>query len=96
MKNLSNVLVEVIDWNQLGVNLDMKSHKLKEIDKNKRGHTGDCRLALVDLWLRTDVYASWEKLIEALRKMEEHSSVIERIQTEFLQGRTAGARGQGT
>lgn len=96
MKNLSNVLVEVLDWNQLGVNLDMKPHKLKEIERNKRGLIGDCRLAFIDLWLRTDVTASWEKLIEALRKMDEHSSVIERIQAEFLQGGTAGARGQGT
>lgn len=91
MKNLSNVLVEVLDWNQLGINLDLKTYKLQEIAKNKQGEVGACRLAFIDLWLRSDVHASWERLVEALEKMDERA-VVGRIREEFLQGGIAGSR----
>lgn len=91
VKNLSNVLVEVLEWHQLGVNLDLKHYKLNEIAKNKMGDAAACRLAFIDLWLRTDVNASWEKLVEALEKMGEHRT-IERIKAEFLHPGVIGAR----
>lgn len=69
MKNLLNVLVELVRWEDLGAHLGLKHYKLTEIDRNKRGDVGQCKLALVDMWLRTDVNASWEKLVQALRDM---------------------------
>ena len=97
MKNLSNVLVEVLNWPQLGANLDLKMYKLKEIEKNKMGDIAGGRLAFIDLWLRTDVNASWEKLITALEMIGGYETTIERIREEFLHP-GAGARGsaQGT
>jgi hypothetical protein len=92
VKNLSNVLVEVMEWDQLGINLDLKPFKLKEIGKNKPGDIAGCRLALIDLWLRSDINASWQKLTEALEKLGEYSSTIDRIKTDFLRG-SGQARG---
>ena len=95
---MSNILVEVDKWETLGINLGLKKYKLKEIDRSKLGDIALCRLDLIDLWLRSDIYASWEKLIEALTKMDDYSTTIERIRTEFLQGGIPGGvrpRGMG-
>ncbi len=91
-KNLSNVLMPVVNWKQLGINLDIKRYKLNEIEKNYSGDTAGARLALIDLWLRSDINASWEKLIAALKEMDE-VEVIERIQADFLQGGAEEAPG---
>lgn len=99
MKNLLNVLVELVRWEDLGAHLGLKHYKLTEIERNKRGDVGQCKLALVDMWLRTDVNASWEKLVQALRDMGgaetegedgDHARIIEKIRRNYLQGASTG------
>lgn len=84
MKNLSNILIEVENWYQLGVNLELKTFKLTEIRHNRGLNLVSCRIALIDLWLRCDVNASWEKLVRALEEMEE-DVVVNKIQKMFIQ-----------
>ena len=85
MKNLSNVLVEVLEWQGLGVKLDIKRYKLEEINRNNHGNVPLCKMALIDLWLRGDIKASWEKLAEALTEMGE-ADTVEKIRTTYLLG----------
>ena len=55
-----------MDWKSLGIELDISSARLNEIDVNNRGMVGACRGAMVEVWLATDVEASWSKLADAL------------------------------
>lgn len=93
MKNLSNILVEVLEWKQLGANLGMKMYKLNEIGRNNMGSVAGAKLAFIDQWLRSDVNASWEKLAKALEDTG-NDTVIERINREFISGAAAPGRGK--
>ena len=71
MKNLIKVLNEVCsDWETLGVKLDVKWSKIKEIAKS-RSHREPhlCLADLMDFWLGNDVDASWERVATALEEM---------------------------
>ena len=85
MKNLTNALVPVFNWNQLGLNLGLPNYKLEEIRRSKMNDANLCRIALLDLWLRTDVDASWEKLIGALEDMSEETTV-KKIRENYCTG----------
>lgn len=84
MKNITNVLVEVGQWEQLGINLGIKQYKLNEIERSKRGDVPLCKIALIDLWQRTDIHANWEKLAEALCGIDDLA--VQRIYNEYIQG----------
>lgn len=84
------MLVEVTDWDQLATRLSIKDYKINEIARNKHGNVAQCKLALVDLWLRSDLSASWDKLVEALTEVGGHERVVDKIKTEFLPGVPVG------
>ncbi len=89
IKNLSNILVEVVNWDTLGINLNIKSYKVEEIRRNKNGDVTMCKMALIDHWLRSDVKASWEKLVEVLEQMGE-ADTAQKIRIKYLQGAGGG------
>lgn len=68
MRNITNELVDVIDWESVGLVLDISSTKLHEIRANRMNNGALCKISMADTWLRSDVNASWEKLADALDK----------------------------
>ena len=82
LKNLLNAIKDVVDWKSLGVQLDISAAKIKEIDVNNRGQVADCRFALVQYWLESDVACSWERLIDALKAIGQ-SVLAEEIRTKY-------------
>lgn len=84
LKHLLNVLVDVTEWENLGAALEIKPAKVKAIARNKNNHVARCKYDLMDHWLRSDLSASWQKLMEALTDpiMEgDHTVTIEAIRT---------------
>ena len=71
MKELTEALREVVDWHQLGVLLGIKPFRLQEVRMNHPHDAHHCKVAMLDGWLRSDVEASWEKLAQALEKMDQ-------------------------
>ena len=71
VRNISNALVAVTDWYNLGVALGIQPHKLDTIRINHHGTVNHCKFNLYDLWLRTDLDASWSKLARALSEAGE-------------------------
>ena len=86
--------MELVAWETLGAGLGIKPYKLQAIERNKRGDIAQCKLALFDLWLRSDTNASWEKLVAALTEMGDHETIIEQIQSKYLTGGVGGGRAQ--
>ena len=64
-------------WEELGVQLlDEEQRKmLKNIEKNE-SDVQSCCTKLFDHWLTVDVHASWNKLIEALKEIDENHLAV--------------------
>ena len=56
------------DWFQLGQQL-IETTNLKTIEANYR-KVSDCMIHTMSQWLQSDLKASWEKLAEAVPKVE--------------------------
>ena len=74
-RNILNVLhmADFADahWELLGKQL-IKRSALLNIDANRRGNPSLCLIDTISQWLRTDTKASWEKLAEAVAKVEQY------------------------
>ena len=57
----------VTDWFMLGHSLKIEHTALKRIETQYGSDIERCKVEMVDHWLKTDVTASWEKLLQALR-----------------------------
>lgn len=79
-----NELKSVSDWHTLGVNLDLKSHQLTEIEKNHRGDDQrGCKTEMLACWQNNTTTPSWEAVAEALCLMDAHT-VANRIRRKFI------------
>ena len=66
VRNITNELVDVAEWEPVGLNLGLSAAKLAEIKSSRMNNAPLCKISMADAWLRSDVYATWEKLAEAL------------------------------
>ena len=87
LKALTNELKTVSDWHTLGVNLDLKSHQLKEIERNYRGDDKRCKTEVLDRWLESTPSPTWEAVVEALCLMEAHI-VADSIRRKYITSAT--------
>ena len=68
VRNITNILVDVEDWESVGLELGISAAKLNEIRTNRANNAALCNISMADTWLRRDTEASWEKLEAALEK----------------------------
>lgn len=80
-----DLLSEVTDTFTLGLQLGIKPAKLKEIERNHCHDVQRQKQETIAAWLACDPSASWEDLVEALVKMDEHTTA-KKI-SEYLQSR---------
>ena len=66
MRNITNELVDVLEWEPVGIELGISATKLHEIRANRMNNGPLCKISMADTWLRSDVNATWEKLAKAL------------------------------
>ena len=64
------------DWEDLGLQL-MKPYPLKTIKANHPGEPSVCMIDTVFWWIKSDEKANWEKLAEALSKLESYGEKAE-------------------
>ena len=60
------MLLQVSDWNMLGLALNLNSYELGIIEKNHRGDTRQQTLKMFEHWLNVQPDASYEQLIKSL------------------------------
>ena len=65
-KNIITELKAVVEWKTLGVQLDIRATKIKEIEVNNRYQVAECKHDMVQFWLESDTSCSWKRLIDAL------------------------------
>ena len=75
MKNILNVLhyrdvdFADADWEILGQQL-IRHSQLRNIRADRRGNPSLCLIDTASTWLQTDLNASWERLAEAIEKVD--------------------------
>ena len=81
-KNILNVLHKAgfadAHWELLGMQLIERSPVLN-IRENRHGDSNHCMMDTISQWLRTDPKASWEKLAEAVAKLEQYGEATANI-----------------
>ena len=68
LKNLTNALHEVDDWQGLGIQLDIGYHELQKF-ANEHRKTEEQKRAMLQFWLDKEPRGSWEILLSALGKL---------------------------
>ena len=81
LKNLTNALREVDDWEDLGIQLDIEYHELQKF-VSEHQKTDERKRAMLQFWLDHDTKASWEKVISALFEMK-LNCVAEEIKRKY-------------
>ena len=82
MRNIVNVLHEAKfgdgDWELLGLQL-IKYNDLTTIKADRHGKSGLCMMDMVSQWLKTESEPSWDKLAEAVEKVEEYGKATAKV-----------------
>ena len=68
LKNLTNALKKVDDWQGLGIQLKIDYHELQKFDR-EHPRIEERKRAMLQYWLDSDTTACWEVLISALNNM---------------------------
>jgi len=71
--------VTVADWFPLGVQLGIRSSKLREIEKDHPGDVWRCKFKLLDWWHRNAREVSWNALAHALAKTGGYDALTQRL-----------------
>ena len=77
-------MLKEVDWNELGVQLDVPKHILNNI--GKENPTEARKLSeVLNYWLNNGD-ANWKEIIEALRRIGKHENIIKNIESEYYYG----------
>ena len=82
LKDLVYELKEV-DWNQLGIQLNVPRHILKNIDRENPGNESRKLSEVLQYWIDNEPEPSWEKIIQALQRIGRHKNIITSIQSKY-------------
>ena len=82
MKNIVNVLHEAKfgdgDWELLGLQL-IEYNDLTTIEAKRRAKPGLCMMDMISQWLKTGLEPSWDKLAEAVEKVEGYGKATAKV-----------------
>ena len=66
------VTIKVIEWYDLGLQLDIDDHELDVIQKDHRGDVSACRREMFRTWLKNFPIATYQQLVQALHNIGEN------------------------
>ena len=82
LKDLVYELKEV-DWNQLGIQLNVPRHILRNIDRENPANEPRKLSEVLQYWIDNEPEPSWEKIIQALQRICGHKNIITSIQSKY-------------
>ena len=83
LKDLVYVL-EDVDWNQLGIQLNVPRHILRNIDRENPGNESKKLSKVLEYWIDNEPAASWEKILEALQRIGGHANITTNIKSKYI------------
>ena len=72
-----------VDWNQLGIQLNVPRHILRNIDRENPGNESRKLSEVLQYWIANEPEPSWEKISQALEKIGGHGNIITNIQLKY-------------
>ena len=82
---IEDLVIELkkVDWHRLGIQLRVPPDRLDKIEDDYR-HSADRKLSEVLMWwLQNEKDPSWNKICEALRRMEEYANIVREIKMNY-------------
>ena len=71
-----------VDWHELGIQLEVPAHTLTKIGREH--HTEARKLSeVLQYWLNNGE-TSWNRIVEALKRIEGHGNIIKTIESEYI------------
>ena len=67
-----SVTIKVIEWYDLGLQLDINDYELDLIQKDHRGDVRACRREMFRTWLKSFPTATYQQLVQALLAIGEN------------------------
>ena len=84
LKDLVYELKEV-DWKQLGIQLNVPRHILRNIDRENPGNESRKLSEVLQYWIdNAELAASWETILVALQRIGGHKNIITSIQSKYM------------
>ena len=83
LKALIIELKSVLNWQKLGVSLDLSYNRLRIIEMKNLGDNERCKLEMLADWLDNTTNPTWEAIVEALYLMDEHK-VAKQIRRKYI------------
>ena len=75
--------LKAVDWHDLGIQLDVPPHILKNI--GKENPTEARKLSeVLQYWLNNGE-AHWKEIVKALKRIGNHGNIIRTIESEYLE-----------
>lgn len=76
--------VTAADWFKLGVQLELRPARLKEIERNYPQDAQRCKTEVLNMWLQNAPEVSWKNLAQAVEAMGEYTSVAQALRRKML------------
>ena len=70
---------EVTGWYSLGIQLEIETSYLDQIEKNYGGDTERCKIEVIKFWVRNGQKPTMRKLAKAVEDMGGHTKVVETL-----------------
>jgi len=81
LKNVVKSLRAVIDWEELGIQLEIEYYELEKIRIDRR-NIDPCKREMVRWWLKHGISPSWQKLCDALKDLQQEC-IANQIVSEY-------------
>ena len=69
-------------WYSLGIQLDIDTFYLDQIETSYRGDAERCKIEVIKFWLRNVKRFTWNKLARAVKGMGRHAKVVETLKAK--------------
>jgi hypothetical protein len=71
--------LQEVDWNQLGIQLDVPRHILKNFDRDYPHDSSRKLSEVLQYWINNEPEPSWEKILQALQRIGGHRNIITNV-----------------
>ena len=80
---LMEILEPLVEWEKFAIFLPKMSDAMIRVILKDKSSTDQQKMALFSKWLRVDSYATWDKVIVALSKANEHY-LVSKVQENLI------------
>lgn len=82
LKQILRDTKEVTGWYYLGIQMDIDTSYLDQVEKSYGGDPERCKIEVIKFWLHNVQNFTWNKLARAIEAMERHANVVQTLKAK--------------